>query len=255
MKFSLFIFILLSALVHAIIIGMQDKWVFSISEYHEQGSSTLDVDIVSKKINTPATGSAKKPFIHPEAKKENKFSEKPPPRTISKKNLTASQATLPPSENTPPASKIIDLKKSSSLSDTAIADEDSQISTPEHQSNTKKTPSETLENTITNNTSRIKNNNNETLNKLLNAELEKHFYYPRAAQRKNREGNVLLAFTINSDGKIENIHINKSSGYTILDNAAIRALSRAGNSKNFAMALNGRHTELTVPINYRLLNH
>lgn len=54
----------------------------------------------------------------------------------------------------------------------------------------------------------------------------RHFDYPRIAQRKGWQGKVLLAFNINKQGNISDIHIKNSSGYAVLDQAAQRSLSQ-----------------------------
>ncbi|HED33668.1 MAG TPA: energy transducer TonB [Gammaproteobacteria bacterium] len=237
MKSSFFTFALLSAMVHAIIIGMQDEWIFSINENHEQGSPIIDVEITSKSNPAPTT--------NPDRKKTEATTRTPPPKPEkNKKQIITSFSEKSVSDN-----KITDPEKTPPADRKFVAEKPLQITTPEHLSENQ--PDQ--KNTAPRNTH--KNNNNEALKTLLNAELEKYFYYPKAAQRKNRQGSVILAFTINSDGEIENIHINKSSGYNILDNAAIKALNKIEANKDFAMALNGNSTELTVPINYRLLNH
>lgn len=53
-----------------------------------------------------------------------------------------------------------------------------------------------------------------------------YFYYPKIATRKGWQGNVLLGFNVSNEGKITNIRITKSSGYNILDNAAVTSLLR-----------------------------
>ncbi|VAW57951.1 hypothetical protein MNBD_GAMMA11-1442 [hydrothermal vent metagenome] len=239
MRAGLFSFILISALLHAIIISMQDEWIFSISEYHEQGGSSLDIEITSEKktLQPLKTGAQteKKPVKPPEIlpapsplniKPLNSKNIKPPVKKI--KTVEQQQTSI--------AKIQLELKKTASINPETI---------------TEKNANKLNNNKANNNEA----NNNEELETLLNNELAKHFYYPKAAQRKNRQGRVILAFTINPDGLIENIHIDKSSGYSTLDTAAIKALNKIDASKDFARALNGHNTELTVPINYRLLNH
>jgi TonB family protein len=89
---------------------------------------------------------------------------------------------------------------------------------------------------------------------ILNNELSKHFHYPKAAQRRNWQGEVLVEFKILANGTIENIHINKSSGYTILDNAAIKALEKINRYEQFAIALSGNNLEHILPVKYQILS-
>ena len=57
--------------------------------------------------------------------------------------------------------------------------------------------------------------------------LAKHRTYPPIAKKSKQEGTVLLAFTVNRHGDISESSIKKSSGYPLLDEAAIRMLEKA----------------------------
>ncbi len=52
--------------------------------------------------------------------------------------------------------------------------------------------------------------------------------YPEAARREKLYGNLQLTVGIKSDGSLESIEINRSSGKEILDEAAIRIVKLAG---------------------------
>ncbi|MCW9012976.1 MAG: TonB family protein [Gammaproteobacteria bacterium] len=90
---------------------------------------------------------------------------------------------------------------------------------------------------------------------ILNTELSRYFHYPRAAQRRNWQGQVLLEFIILSDGDISQIKVNKSSGYSILDNAAMEALNKIEQRTQLALAINGHKLAQVLPVTYRLINH
>lgn len=91
-----------------------------------------------------------------------------------------------------------------------------------------------------------------TINQILHEELSRHFYYPAIAQRRNWQGEVLIEFTVTSNGDITKIHINTSSGYKVLDNAAIDALSKINSGDKLLLALNGHNIEKSLPIVYAL---
>ena len=57
-------------------------------------------------------------------------------------------------------------------------------------------------------------------------ELNQHFRYPKLAQKRNWQGKVLLSLRVSPNGKINNVKIYKSSGYSILDQAAISSLAK-----------------------------
>ena len=51
--------------------------------------------------------------------------------------------------------------------------------------------------------------------------LTKTIVYPAEAQKQKWEGKTLVAFTVNEDGTVGNVHVVKSS-WNLLDNEAIR---------------------------------
>jgi TonB family protein len=218
MKSGLFAFILLSTLVHAVIISMQDEWVLSLNENHEQGSSFLNIELLAKlqtKTDTPA-------------RQQKSVTKTKPAITQPIQTKKTKHATI---KQTPIKSQPVAQKKNSSA--------------PPAISNS------THEKALLNNNNK-KTNNSEKIKSLLNNELAKHFYYPKAAQRKNRQGQVILAFTINHDGMIQNIHVNKSSGSSILDKAAIKALNKIDANEDLAKAIRGQSVEQILPITYKL---
>jgi TonB family protein len=48
-----------------------------------------------------------------------------------------------------------------------------------------------------------------------------HAYYPALALRLNQQGTATIGFTIQVDGHVRDIHIEKSSGYDLLDQASM----------------------------------
>lgn len=66
----------------------------------------------------------------------------------------------------------------------------------------------------------------ENLSARVDLELARHFNYPSIAVRRNWQGTVLLGFRIGVNGDIEAIHIARSSGYALLDRAALGALGK-----------------------------
>ncbi len=86
----------------------------------------------------------------------------------------------------------------------------------------------------------------------LQHDLKQYFYYPRLARRENIQGAVILGFAINLQGEIKNIHLVKSSGFAILDDAAedaLRQLDRLNWEQDYLQRDN-RHIEL--PVIYKL---
>ena len=59
-------------------------------------------------------------------------------------------------------------------------------------------------------------------------ELRHYFHYPEMARRRGWQGHVVINMDITSAGKIQNVTLKRSSGYRILDNAAIASVNKIG---------------------------
>jgi len=57
--------------------------------------------------------------------------------------------------------------------------------------------------------------------------LEQYKYYPMSARRRGIEGAVDVSFRLNADGRAEQMQLVSGSGYSILDDAALRTVRRA----------------------------
>ena len=58
--------------------------------------------------------------------------------------------------------------------------------------------------------------------------LSRYVYYPEQARKLGLEGTVMLYVELLSDGRVDDVRIVSSSGYAILDNAAIKGFYAAG---------------------------
>jgi protein TonB len=65
-----------------------------------------------------------------------------------------------------------------------------------------------------------------TLSHLLKQALAKQFYYPLLARKRGWQGEVRLAFTLDTSGTITGARIAQGSGYRALDRAAMNSLAR-----------------------------
>ena len=69
--------------------------------------------------------------------------------------------------------------------------------------------------------------------------------YPEAAKRMKQEGRVLITVVANSEGKILNVITSNSSGYPLLDEAAVKAVKEWRFSKlNLSEKINIIKTEI-----------
>ncbi|MBG3090499.1 energy transducer TonB [Proteus terrae] len=60
----------------------------------------------------------------------------------------------------------------------------------------------------------------------LRREIERHKRYPSQARRMQHEGQVVVSFSLTSEGVISKVEIESTSGISSLDNAAIAAVKR-----------------------------
>lgn len=84
----------------------------------------------------------------------------------------------------------------------------------------------------------------------LKNKFSKNFYYPRLAQRKNWHGTVTLGVLINTSGEIKDIVVASSSGFSILDDAAIQSMSKI---KALNTAPLNKNITIQLPVIYRLI--
>jgi periplasmic protein TonB len=82
--------------------------------------------------------------------------------------------------------------------------------------------------------------------------LSPHFRYPVVARQRGWQGEVQIAVRIDADGNLHNIRLARSSGYALLDEAALRSLTRIGRMPQVASWLQGHAFDLRVPVVYRL---
>lgn len=89
--------------------------------------------------------------------------------------------------------------------------------------------------------------------------LSRYLSYPIRAQRRGWQGEVMVGFHVDKQGFLHNVHLTQTSGYSLLDNAALSAI---GKIKNIPLSswLENNHdnkfypTALQLPVSYRLTN-
>lgn len=97
----------------------------------------------------------------------------------------------------------------------------------------------------------------EHVSSLLHSDLERafalHFYYPRMAIKRGWQGDVKISLRIEADGHLTRVRILNSSGYKLLDNAAIASIDKVEILPSAIALLDGRSLDLVLPVEYRLL--
>ena len=92
-----------------------------------------------------------------------------------------------------------------------------------------------------------------TYSNILRAHIAKYKKYPRIAQRRKMEGEVVIEIQIRGDGTLISKYIKKSSGHEILDKAAMNMIEK---SKPFPVppdTLKNSVKNVAVPIAFNLI--
>ncbi len=82
--------------------------------------------------------------------------------------------------------------------------------------------------------------------------IEKHKRYPLMARRGGMEGVVELDFTIARDGRLVDVLVKQSSGYEVLDQAALRAVRSVGTFPSLPDRVTDSELSFKVPLAFRL---
>lgn len=92
----------------------------------------------------------------------------------------------------------------------------------------------------------------EKIQKQLNLKIAFARRYPRIAIRNAWEGQVNLGIRVLSDGQLTDIHIINSSGYQVLDNAALNSITLVANLPEARPWLAGQSIDVVLPVIYKL---
>lgn len=81
-----------------------------------------------------------------------------------------------------------------------------------------------------------------------------YFAYPMLARRNGWQGEVWIGLRVEADGRLSHIRLTQSSGYRLLDNAALTSLNHVNALPDAAGWLQGRYFDMVLPIEYRLID-
>ena len=95
-------------------------------------------------------------------------------------------------------------------------------------------------------------NPGEQLRKTLMHLVHSRFKYPVLARRKGWQGIVKLEVRIESDGRISRLRVEQTSGYPLLDRAALQAL-RLASVPDAEQWMKGQAVDIIIPVEYRLV--
>ena len=224
MKPNLYLFIGLSLLIH-VIVASGFIWPQDSFKINEQGRSNISVEISPSETQEHLNKSTSNLNTHQ------------PENLVATSTHSTSNSTHKHTQTEKTNKNIQNLKKR-------------KTNTQKRQELTKEKSSNL---TMKTEASKVSPNINK-IESIIKAELSRYFYYPSSAQRKNWQGLVIISFLIKADGNITEIRINKSSGYNVLDTAAIDALSKVKRKEELSLALNGNTISQLLPVTYQLTN-
>jgi protein TonB len=92
----------------------------------------------------------------------------------------------------------------------------------------------------------------EQLRKSILQLVSSRFNYPVLARRKGMQGIVKLEVRIESNGRISRLHVKQTSGYPVLDRAAVQSLQLA-NVPDAGQWMQGQAIDISIPVEYRLV--
>lgn len=78
----------------------------------------------------------------------------------------------------------------------------------------------------------------------------RHKRYPSNANEQRQRGTVAVAFAMDRDGRVLRSSIAKTSGFELLDQAALDMLARASPLPTPPVSVPGNEIELVVPVNF-----
>lgn len=82
--------------------------------------------------------------------------------------------------------------------------------------------------------------------------IEQKKTYPRRAKKRNKQGVVKVAFSVDKNGSVSKLRVVQSSGSKILDQAALKAVKKVGRFPAIPAGIGKQFLDYVVPIAYRL---
>jgi TonB family protein len=89
----------------------------------------------------------------------------------------------------------------------------------------------------------------------LQTRLARYLTYPPLARERGWQGTVWLGLHVESNGRLGNVRLERSSGYAVLDRSALNSVNRLGYLTEAVAWLNGRSHDIQLPVIYRLVEN
>ena len=90
--------------------------------------------------------------------------------------------------------------------------------------------------------------------KEINFQIKKIIRYPKIAKERNQSGRVLISLSLRPNGNLEDINIEKSSGFKSLDQSAINSIKKLSEFASAPFESKNKLFTFILPINYELEN-
>ena len=84
--------------------------------------------------------------------------------------------------------------------------------------------------------------------------LQKNMHYPRAARLAGQEGEVVVRFIIDRNGKVQSIKLESRSGFSLLDREAKEMIERGDPFPAMPEEMPGQALEVRVPVSFHVEN-
>jgi periplasmic protein TonB len=82
--------------------------------------------------------------------------------------------------------------------------------------------------------------------------LARYRHYPEAAKKAQEQGQLVVSFTILRDGTVIDPHIERSSGFPLLDEAALKMLHDASPVPPLPEAYRAQRLDVGLPVNFSI---
>lgn len=82
--------------------------------------------------------------------------------------------------------------------------------------------------------------------------IDAHKKYPKRAQRRNQQGKATVRFVLMRNGEVKQVELLDSSGYPVLDKAAMRAIEAVSGKLPLPDEINRNSWRLEVPLTFEL---
>ena len=90
--------------------------------------------------------------------------------------------------------------------------------------------------------------------KEINSQIKKTIKYPKIAKDRNQSGRVLISLSLRTNGNLEDINIESSSGFKSLDQSAINSIKKINKFVSAPFEIKNKLFTFILPINYELEN-